>query len=131
MLRLQGGQRSGIRRPSGSYVRNDRAKRFFRHNLGVFGRVIENCWLYEVAFARFHWLTTSCKPITFRFAVIEEGLHFVELHSILDGSEVDIRVEWATNFQIIGVRGHGFEEWLVDGVMDVDPFTSNANLQGM
>ena len=78
---------------SRQHVRNYGTKRLFRHDFGVFWRVINDCWLNEIAFGAPGLITASYKPVPLPFAIVQERFHFGELHSVLDGANVSIRVE--------------------------------------
>ena len=54
---------------SRQHVRNYGTKRLFRHDFGVFWRVINDCWLNEIAFGAQGLFTASYKPVPLAFAI--------------------------------------------------------------
>ena len=83
-------------------TRNDGTKWLFCHDPRVVRWVVDDRGLNEVAFAGVWPFGFSGDVVPLRVAVIDERSHIVKLHDVLNGSYVNITIEWITDFQRFG-----------------------------
>lgn len=83
--------------------REDRSERLLGHDAGILRRVVDNGGCDEVTF-----LVLGHFPAKSRFPallgnVVEEGLDFVVLHAVLNGSKEDVILEAIAGLEGLGV----------------------------
>ena len=105
-----------------------RTERLLGDDARVVGRVVDDSRLDEVAVALLDLLGADGELVAVLLAVLEELLHFLVLHLVLDGPDQDAVLVARADFDAFGEGDHGFQEGLVDVLVHVDALGGDANL---
>jgi len=105
-----------------------RTERLLGDDARVVRRVVDDRRLYEVAGTLFDLLGADGELVTVLLAVLEELLHLLVLHFVLDGSDQDAGLVARADLDALGEGDHGFQEGLVDVLVDVDALGGDADL---
>ncbi len=90
--------------------------------------VIDDGWLDEVALALVDLICAHSELVAVLFTVLEELLHFLILHFVLDRADHDALLVALTNLDTLSEVHHSLEEGLIDVLMDVDALCGDADL---
>ncbi len=105
-----------------------RTKRLLGDDARVVGRVVDDRRLDEVAGTLFDLLGADGELVTVLLAVLEELLYLLVLHFVLDGPDQDTGLVARADLDALGEGDHGFQEGLVDVLVDVDALGGDADL---
>ncbi len=92
---------------------------FLGNDARVVWRVVDDGRLDEVAVALLDVLRSDGELVAVLLAVLEELLHLFVLHFVLDGADQDAVVVAGADLDALGEVDHGFQEGLVDVLVDV------------
>ena len=103
-------------------------ERFVGHDERVVRRVVDDGRLHEETGGAGDLVGAEGEFVALVFGVLEEGLDFFVLHLVLDWAEHDAFFVRVAYFEALGYAGEGFEEGLVDRLVDVDALGVDADL---